>query len=348
MNNSDLLALRNQGLTYRQIGDQYGLTPNAVRKRLDSAKVNQPKFVDAPVLKDFQQSAAPKRVERSDKIVPEYDGGNEMDRIWKEAEADGERHIEKARQQPKFTCNLPSNRVSCVTFISDQHIAPGTPCDFKRMREDAELIRETDDVHAILGGDGIDGHIKHHSAIINARSTVSDQYNLFEYYLQILKNRLLVVLGGNHEHWVPQTTGLDMLGWICKQNKVCYAPYEARIAVNNGQQYKVAMRHQYTMNSTLNQTHAIKQWLRMGEEEFDIGCIGHHHEAAMEQFIYRGKVCWGCRPGSYQISSAYSSQYGFNSAIPTCPSFLLLPDRRHIIGLHDVRDVPAMLRVFNG
>jgi predicted phosphodiesterase len=272
-----------------------------------------------------------------------------MSKAWAEAEIEAAAEIDKAKQHSKFVAELPAGRVAAITFVSDQHIAPGSPCDFKRMREDAELIAKTRDLYAILGGDGCDNHVKHLGAIIAARSRPSDQFLLYEHYLKTLKDRILCVTSGNHDLWTLQIAGQDMVSWLCKANKIAYAPNEARIVARIGkQEYKIAVRHQFRMNSSFNQSHSVKQWLRLGDEDFDVGCVGHHHEACVEQTIYRGKVVWVCRPGAYQVTSSFSQTYGWNMSIPTCPTFLLFPDRRHIIGLHDIRDAPKILKAFNG
>ena len=285
------------------------------------------------------------------KVTCLWKGGDklDMDEAWRKAEVEAIREIDRATKHAKFIATLPSNRVSAITFISDQHIAPGTPCDFKRMRLDAELIAATRDVYAILGGDCVDNHVRHLAAILFSKSRPHEQFLLFEHYLRILKKRILCVTSGNHDLWTIQVAGVDMISWICAQNKLAYAPNEARILVKLGkQEYRIAVRHQYRFNSSFNMGHAVRQWLRMGEEEFDVGCIGHHHEACVEQSMYRGKVVWVCRPGAYQITSGYASQYGHNLSTPTCPTFLLFPDKKRIVGLHDLTDVPKILRCYNG
>jgi len=682
-------ALRDEGRPWQDIAKAVGYSGsgNAMQKLFTRtmARFGPGKQAASKPLPGIKQAlgemrqAASRANETRAKVVSEWDEDVDLQELWSKAERDSEKRIAKAHKHSRFNTSLPGDRVSCITFMSDQHIAPGSPCDFKRMREDAELVAATKDVHVILGGDCIDGHIKHLAAVIGARSTPGDQWQLFEYYLNILKDRVMVAVAGNHDcldlktelltkrgwisileakqddmvlginretetaewqpigqiitsqysgkmrevktgrislsctpnhrilhkqwkrpgdqsgvpyrfmfaeesvgsricvptaissgnseydlpddmirlcgmiltdghlikspngrttaygitqrkskvqfifdllestgleynvryrdrditeicgkilkkppetsceiyikaescgqlkeliptkdhlppwigqlsdrqfnvlieamiegdgswatgsdnsavihkskrfldqlqvhcithkwaasiveyrpetfrmnlcknsmhvlyiddktnwvdyegliwclrvphenfmirrngkchftgnSWVAQYAGIDVMSNLCKSHKIAYSSDEARIDVTCGsQKYKVAMRHQYRLNSSFNQTHSVKQWLRLGEDEFDIGCIGHHHEAAVEQTIYRGKMVWGCRPGAYQITSAYSAQYGWNMSIPTCPSFLVFPDRRHIIGLADVRDVPTILRAFNG
>lgn len=266
-----------------------------------------------------------------------FDDDEPMEAVWRREEERAGRKIRKAAEGSTFRWRAPGPHL-LLAFVSDQHVAPGTPVDFRAMREDAELIRATPHCYAILGGDGVDNHIKHRSAILNARSQPEDQFKLFEYYLQILGDKSLMMVSGNHDNWTTAFAGVDVLGRIARDQRLCYAPDEAFMEVGVGTQtYKVAVRHQYRLNSSFNQTHAVKQWLRLGEREFDIGCIGHHHEHAVESFIYRGKMCWGCRPGSYQITSAYSRQYGWNASIPTTPTFLVRGDRREIVGFPTLR-----------
>ncbi len=264
--------------------------------------------------------------------------------VWQREEVRAARAIRKAQTAASFQWTAP-NRCLLLAFVSDMHIAPGTPVDFKRMREDAELIRDTPGCYAILAGDQVDNHIKHRSAMLAARSQPEDQYRLFEYYLSILGNKCLVVTSGNHDDWTNQFAGVDVLGRIVRERRVFYSPDEAWLDLTVGtQKYVVGVRHQYRFGSQFNQTHTVKQWLRMGPREFDVGVIGHHHEAAIEQHIYRDRFRWVARPGSYQITSSYSRQFGFNHAIPTCPTFLFHGDEHDISGWKSVRAMARSVR----
>lgn len=139
--------------------------------------------------------------------------------------------------------------------------------------------------------------------------------------------------------WSSMQAGINMLERIARDHQVCYAPDFARITAHVGKQkYELAIRHKYRYGSTLNQVHTVKRWFDMGEEPFDCGVICHHHEAAMEAFQKHGRMRWGARPGSYQISSSYSRANGFNPSIPTCPTFVLFPDEHRIIGFSRLQD----------
>jgi hypothetical protein len=282
-------------------------------------------------------------------VVPAYSTPPEQspEARWKAAELDNAEHIRKAMLMAKFSVELPNEPVA-ITFVSDQHISIGNTVDLRRMREDAELIAANDNCFAILGGDATDNHIKHRSAVLAAHSQPSDQFELFEWYLSIFSHRILVTIAGNHDLWTNQFAGVDVLSGLLKNQRVCYAPDEALLDLRVGQQrYRVGMRHQYRMNSTMNQTHCVKQWMR-NDEDMDIGCIGHHHVGAIEPFYQHGQERWTCRPGSYQITSAYSRQFGYGTTRPTCPTFVIFPNERKIVGFHQLADGLTFLKAVRG
>lgn len=283
-------------------------------------------------------------------VVPAYSAppSQSPEARWKAAEADNAEHIRKSLLMAHFSVELPSEPCA-ITFVSDQHISIGNTVDLARMRSDAELIASVDGVYAILGGDATDNHIKHRSAVLAARSQPSDQFELFEWYLSILAHRVLVAISGNHDLWTNQMAGVDVLSGLLKQQRVCYAPDEALLKIHLGsQEYKVAMRHQYRMNSSFNETHCVKQYYRNGQENWDIGCIGHHHVGACEYFYGHGEEKVALRPGSYQITSAYSRQYGFNTTVPTCPTVVLYPDRKEMVAFHRLEPALRFLKAERG
>lgn len=357
-----IVDLRASGLSWPQVGESMGRTADSVRRapihRLTvsspiqavvaeqmAAAAGKPTFAQRLAALEeenatLRQQLNPQRLPVEQEAVAEF---RSVADYWRQCEEQATADIARSREKHRFRVVLDDDIIA-VAFVSDQHIGPGTPVDFRRMREDAELIAATPGLYGILGGDLCDNHIKHRAPAMAARSQPSDQWRLAEHYLSIFADKIIVTVSGNHDDWTDEIAGISALGIVCEKQRVCCASDEARIDVAvGGEVYRVAMRHQYKMNSSFNQTHSVLQWLRLGEDEFDIGAVGHHHEAAVSQNVYRGHPVVCIRPGSYQITSAYSRRYGFNRSIPTCPSVLLWPRQRRMMAFWDVRDAAEVL-----
>ena len=347
-----LLDMRKAGANRHEIGARLGRSASSVDNKLKVMEAPRPippesqvvefenaalqyEVVDLEERIDHYKKVASGEVEVEPVWQDDWDGGNE----WDKAEQRAKKDIVKAKNHGRFNIRFNSGPIA-ISCISDQHIAPGTACDFKRMREDAELIRETPGFYAVFVGDGVDNHIKHRSAMIGSKSSPDDQWKLFDHYLTIFGDKILTIISGNHDYWTKQIGGVDFLAKVAAQHKICYAPAEAKLKIDvAGQNYDMLIRHQTgRFNSSLNQTHAVKRHYEFGDETFDIGVIGHHHTAALEMFLKHGLKRYAARPGSYQITSPYAHQYGYGHSVPTCPTFILFPEERRIVGFDDVRD----------
>lgn len=273
--------------------------------------------------------------------------------LWDRALEQTGRAVERARTRSYALAHITTKAPIAIAFVSDQHIQTDGATDLARLREDAELIQQTPGMWCILGGDGIDNHIKHRASIINSGSKPSDEWRLYNDYLGILGYKILGMISGNHDFWSIQFAGVDMVFHLAKSNKVHYAPDEIVLTVklgdppDDGQQYVIKVRHKYRYGSTLNLLHTVKRMYDQGSDPFDIGVVCHHHEAAFEMFNKHGLTRYAFRPGSYQVTSAYSRAEGFNDAYPTCPAVILWPGERKILPFGDAReaaDVLATLR----
>lgn len=252
---------------------------------------------------------------------------------WFYNEEKNEKRIRRAAKLHNFSASFDEHLPIGISFASDQHISLDNTVALKQMRLDAWMVRDTPGMHVICVGDAIDNHIKHVAAMVNSRSTPGDQYRLLNQYLRWIKDKMLVMISGNHDDWTSQLAGVDVSKMLCDNNKIMYAPDEARIKVHlPGHTYDVAARHQGGGNSKKNPTNSIKEWWRNGTAPFDIGAMAHLHELALERVTLHELERWVCRPGSYQTISAHSRQYGYNPTLPACPTFIIYPDKREIVG----------------
>lgn len=273
--------------------------------------------------------------------VPEKESAQEL---WSVTEQRNAGFVARASQAGKISAEFKESQPIAVAFISDQHIDENAPTDLLRMRIDAETIRDTPNLYACLIGDGVNNHIKHRAAVINSASSPMRQYAMYNYYLQLFGDKILALTSGNHDLWTQAMSGVDMVDTLAKMHRICYTPHQAVISLSlPGYTYKILMRHQYRFNSELNQTHTVKQLFRHGETQFDVGAVAHHHEAAIEGCLLHGQFRWVLRPGAYQITSGYSEQFGFNPAVPTCPTVVFYPETRHMVGFLNMYDACLFL-----
>lgn len=363
-NKAKMIQWVNEGVPKRIIAERLGCSISTIHYNLFVSPTRDTKSVpkrrgdthhaaesvSKDDVRDMEVAALKREVERlrADSPEPRAPIEPEVDDIdwskqWEQVEARNAKIVERESRASTFHANFPGDEPIAVSFVSDQHISVGA-VDLKRMREDAEIIANTPGIYACLGGDSIDNHIRHRSAMIMANSTPDDQYNLFSHYLSILREKVLVLISGNHDLWATAMAGVDVIQRIAQEKKVAYAKNEARIDLNvGGQSYDIAFRHQFRMNSTFNQTHAVKQWFRLGEKPFDVGCVCHNHEPAMESARLHGQKRYLVRPGSYQITTQYGEQYGFSKTDPSSPTIVFYPRARRMIGFDDVRDAAHWL-----
>lgn len=328
------------GKSKAEVARLLGLPVSTVKGWLLSKPPEQPSDTETSRVAALEMELASLRSAASrPNITSQYQGVEDLQKTWLAAEVENAERIQKALERSVFNLDLTKEtKPIALTFISDQHISMGNTVDLRRMREDAEVIAAADGCYAFLGGDGVDNHLKHRGAVLAARSTPGDQWKMYDWYLSIFAHRIACVVSGNHDAWSEQFAGIDMVKILAESNRLAYAPHEAHIYCKfAGHEISIGMRHQYKMNSSLNQGHAAKQWHRFGSRMHDIYCIGHHHEAHTECGVHHGKFRHFCRPGSYQIMSSYSETFGWNHSVPTCPTYIVWPNERRIQGYQDVR-----------
>lgn len=264
---------------------------------------------------------------------------------WAIAEKKCERAVRRAAKQKNVAITIPAADPFAIAFISDQHIQTDGPTAMARMREDAELVAATPGLYAMLGGDGIDNHIKHRTAMIAAGSRPKRQWALYDHYLGMFgAAKILGVISGNHDNWTQHFADVDMVQHLARAKRIFYAQDELLATVTAGPMtVRVALRHQFRMNSTINVTHANKQWWNYGTDNWDIGVLCHHHELGCDPFFRHGRLRWALRPGAYQFLSGYSREYGYNPATPSCPTAIVRPRLGRVLCIHDVREAADYL-----
>lgn len=260
------------------------------------------------------------------------------------------RAVDRAHAQRYALAKIVSDRPIAIAFASDQHFSASAAVDVEQALMDAEAIQQTPGLYVLLGGDGVDNHIKHRAAMVAKSSEPTDEYRLYDHYLRTLGHKVLGVVSGNHDDWTRDTAGVDMVALLASRHRMHYAPDEMVMTIQlvgqDGevrQSYTAKVRHQYRYNSSLNLGHTVKRMYDMGGDPFDVGVVCHNHEAHIESFDRHGLTRWALRPGSYQVQTSHGRRYGYGPGYPTCPGVVLWPGERRIEAFHDLRGVVEKL-----
>jgi len=264
---------------------------------------------------------------------------------WLKAEEQTGKDLERHAKEKHLKIRINDTHPVAISFISDQHIRQTGPIDLARMREDAELIASTPGLYAFLGGDGVDNHIKWRSALVQGGTSVKKDWEFYDHYLSMFgEESIIAMVSGNHDDWTRDFAGIDMVDRLAKAHRIHYHPDEVLCKLSvSGILYKIKLRHQYRYNSSFNLGHTIKRLWEMGDDDFHIGVVCHHHEPHMEVFDKHGVMRIGFRPGSYQLGSTYTRRYGFKLNTPTCPTAILWPDQWRMMPFLDVWDAADYL-----
>ena len=226
-----------------------------------------------------------------------------------------------------------------IAFASDQHIG-GKFTDHERMREDAELIRDTDGLYVIHGGDFVDNYIaaNKHSPANKQTIRPSQQWQMCKHYLNMFDDKIVGIVAGNHDLWTDMMVDFDPLKGIAEDVGCLYHTNELNIRALVGEQaYHICIRHQRRGNSQVHAGQVVKKMWLDGESDFDIGVVGHTHTPVIENFLRHGLERWAVRPGSYKIIDGWAEGLGFSRDRSSCPMVILSPDKRQILAFPDLR-----------
>lgn len=237
--------------------------------------------------------------------------------------------------QPLGEVNWTPNESDMVglCFLADVHMGT-SGCDYEALERDIDLILNTPGMYCCVGGDLIDNHIKHLSAIVASEMSPGDQWNWLFDILERLKPKLVAIVSGNHENFLVAQSNFDPLKQYANLSAIPYDKDEAMINVSMGNDvnYKISVRHKYRYNSSLNASNSVKQMWTHGDHDFDVGVVCHNHIATCEPFVRHGVERWALRPGSYQVISDFARVHGFHGSQPITPAIILKGGTRDMHG----------------
>jgi predicted phosphodiesterase len=207
------------------------------------------------------------------------------------------------------TLMLP-NEPFALAFLSDLHIG-SAETDHMAIRNDAEIVANTDGMYAIFHGDGIDNWIvpkltgKQRSQAVPFDIEVA----LLKAWLTTLGSKLIAVVAGNHDNWTYKMSGIDYLESITPPNAV-YNQHQGFIDVQwDNKTLRLCIRHSWKGYSMYNPTHAMERASK--EVDADVYVGGHTHIGTLfRSFTVRGRDRLAVITGTYKMQDGYGVELG--------------------------------------
>jgi hypothetical protein len=321
------LELHASGLSWARIGDRFGLTPEAIKKRTQRWRAEQP--ATAPMAVQFPElKAAPAQGWSGDYLEAIIDAQDQM--------------AEHDTTQNKVPINLPDNLPVGICFSGDWHIG-GRGTDHRLLREYLYLWRHTPGLKLIGMGDyaelfmgklariGLEEHIMAPDMQIG---TVEDLIK------GELSDSLIALLKGNHDNWAGHyqnfvmtlaqsihPTGHDRPG-------IPYIGIGGEIDLTVGAQaYRIAAWHRYPGGSAINKGNNQRR-VNVDHKGPDVTVLAHLHYNYME-----GTDDIRLRCGALKVTDEHSRDAAGNVQADTrMPMIIFHPARKSMIVFQDFRE----------
>lgn len=232
-----------------------------------------------------------------------------------------------------------------VAFTSDWHLGAGG-VEYKRLRSDLEVIRDTPGLFAVFNGDAMENtktHSKSASALYSA--AIPKPRHQLEYVRRmaiICKDKWLAFGQGNHDAFDYRAGGVDRLSGVVKDE--LGVPYftekggTIKLRVG-GAHYSVVVKHQYTGQSRISKSNSARrlflEW-PWDIEAVDVVALAHLHEPDTHTTMQRGRDVHWLRSGSYKTRDSWAEAGGFRPSYGV-PVVILWPKERKIISFHGTK-----------
>jgi len=248
--------------------------------------------------------------------------------LWARAYRIQERHERIERKRAEQHVYIPGQKAFGWAWLSDLHFGGST--DYRQIRHDAEVIRNTPRLWCAFNGDALNNWIVQKLAHLQRGHSLSldDEWHLFGSFLRMVKGKLKVVALGNHELWSLVLGGVDPVKDAISDYRVLFDEHEVTYRLHlDDASWLIKQRHQWRGSSVFNPTHGIEVGWQRGSCEFDIGVGGHTHiGTTCRPFFRHGVKKYAVLIGTYS-RNGYGRQLGLPQTVGTgCGAMIFQKD----------------------
>lgn len=271
--------------------------------------------------------------------------------VWEQVKNDTRPAFALAERRLHQRIKIPDEALSggrpiAIALLSDLHLgSSGT--DYEAAYNDATIVAATEGFYASFHGDGVDNWIIGKLAGLQRYQAIpfKKELMLFVDWLDILKERFLWVVPGNHDNWTEKLSGIDVVANALRGCKALYDPNQVifRLSIGNAS-HLIKIRHKWRYGSIYNSTHGIEVGYDRGDTQFDIGIGGHTHITTVCRPFWRhDSERWAILTGAYKRLDKFGEELGFPSTKASGGAALVFwPDGRKLF-MPDIQTAASYL-----
>jgi hypothetical protein len=334
----ECLRLHNEGMTWPEIGDLFGLGEDAPRK----------------LVTRWQERQKEPELESIEGLKPEDVWPDALEVLEKADRAFRQRRVKQQKRDAQ-TIAISKGPVG-IAFVADQHFG-SSGSNVKLAMKHAELIAETPGLYAFQVGDLVDSFVlqKYMKIRHNAPLGIIEEWSLVKLYLETIAPKLLGILDGNHDHWMEILTGLPVLADVVENIKgdVLYDAHEiiARIVIGGLEEWILRLRHDWPGHSQYNPYHGVMKAAKF-DRPFHIGVGAHDHKGAMAATFrvsfdaVKIQTAVAVKCGTYKRFDRYQREQGFPLTSPKIvPVVVLHTEPRNVLAFDELEVAADYLNV---
>ena len=248
----------------------------------------------------------------------------------------------KALSKLECSFSTKADRIKVIP-LGDIHVgAPENQCDWEKVLREIQYILETPDCYMIGMGDYMDCASKMvrkgpnvYSSSLAPMEQYEKIYNAFKPLVD--KGKLLGLLTGNHEQWIMEDAGIDIIAMLCMTLKVPFLGSACDVVFKvNEQRYTGYIQHGSSA-AKLGSTKIAAMMNANRDIYADFFCYGHVHQVAATKCARRME---GKEVKNYYVltghflkwEGGYAQAFGISPS-PTGVAKLSLFSQRHDIHL---------------
>jgi hypothetical protein len=242
-------------------------------------------------------------------------------------------------KQTKATFDIPDDKPIGIAFWGDWHVG-AKGADIRRLNDDVDTIADTDGLYCIGMGDYKDNAsaLVHAGATQESVSTTDMQSLVVQRLFERVGKKAIAIVRGCHDDWDKRNANVDFVQSLCNITGAVNMWHGGVITLNTGeQQYKIAARHKYKYESSLNTTNAQRNWANdIGP--VDVFALAHRHYYDAQQIKRMGQDMVYIRSGAYKYYDEYGQKLAGYEAIYGIPIVICMPDKKSIMPFKSFQD----------